>query len=801
MEEKLEENIVDKDKEFKKGIELIEKEMIKQILEFLKNGVFPNITPTSYMDSYTAVINIVDCENGMSEVLVQYYDKIILDFLAYCSKKIELESKKNFIDSFIIYTEKINILIYWMNRIFAYLDRNISNNNNKKGYKGLANIGMNFYKKNFFDKFEDNVYIEINKLIRKDRNNNAEERDKIKTILEIIKNLDYITPQIIKEKNKIKWIELEKINNYGYNKIERKYGDKWFYKYFKNETITFVKRKAELDINNMSAPEYIRAQLKYLDEENIRKIDYIPSYYHKDIDNINSIYLIRENAEEIAKKETGIPYMFKNKQFEELKKVFELFSLYPDYLDKNDEESSDNKKSKEEYIFVNKVAKVLSLNFEGYIIERGNNISNNKDISKDPKLFIPELIKLYKEMNNFILNCFSNHRTYIYTKDKSFNKLMKKRLYAKQLSNYIDFCMKNGFKGKSSEEVENILDDIIQLYKCLESKLEFQNETDNQMSNRLIRNSSLSINYEKSLISKLKQESGLIFVSKKAKMMEDLEQNQKIIDEYKQTINKGKPSNIKFNVKVISQGAWDINNSYYEKIKIPEFLDNCIEDFKEFYLQKNKERNLIWCLHLSKLDIQYLCFPKKNISVSTLPQLLTLLLLEKHKKLTIQKISEYLECKVSIILKDIPGLIFNPSFNPKGEKDKGLIIGNFNTETKEFTSNDEIEFNHKFFFEKQKFITLPLIKAKTSEQLKEEEENEKIFIKKNEEYIIQATLARIMKSRIGQITTHAWLINEVSKQIDLFRAQPQQIKENIEKLIEKNFIKRGKDLSCYEYIA
>ena len=85
--------------------------------------------------------------------------------------------------------------------------------------------------------------------------------------------------------------------------------------------------------------------------------------------------------------------------------------------------------------------------------------------------------------------------------------------------------------------------------------------------------------------------------------------------------------------------------------------------------------------------------------------------------------------------------------------------------------------------------------------MKEEEENEKIFIKKNEEYIIQATLARIMKSRIGQITTHVWLINEVSKQIDLFRAQPHQIKENIEKKKKKNFIKRGKDLSCYEYIA
>ena len=59
-----------------------------------------------------------------------------------------------------------------------------------------------------------------------------------------------------------------------------------------------------------------------------------------------------------------------------------------------------------------------------------------------------------------------------------------------------------------------------------------------------------------------------------------------------------------------------------------------------------------------------------------------------------------------------------------------------------------------------------------------------------------------MKSRIGQTTTHVWLINEASKQIDLFKAQPQQIKENIEKLIEKSIIKRSdKNRTCYEYIA
>ena len=58
-----------------------------------------------------------------------------------------------------------------------------------------------------------------------------------------------------------------------------------------------------------------------------------------------------------------------------------------------------------------------------------------------------------------------------------------------------------------------------------------------------------------------------------------------------------------------------------------------------------------------------------------------------------------------------------------------------------------------------------------------------------------------MKSRIGCTTTHVWLINEVAKQIDTFRAQPMDIKKNIEKLIEKTNIKRAEAQSCYEYIA
>ena len=60
-----------------------------------------------------------------------------------------------------------------------------------------------------------------------------------------------------------------------------------------------------------------------------------------------------------------------------------------------------------------------------------------------------------------------------------------------------------------------------------------------------------------------------------------------------------------------------------------------------------------------------------------------------------------------------------------------------------------------------------------------------------------------MKSRIGQETTHNLLVSETIKQVEnRVTAQPPIIKDNIEKLIEKNCIKRNENnKGCYEYVA
>ena len=293
-------------KDIKVAKKELEKEMIKGILEYVKNGTFPNNNPNSYVNAYTIVNSMSDVGDKESEALFDYYNKTIQKFIEDCYKTVSKENSTQLIDSFIKYTENINFLIYWMYRIFVYLDRFYTKSKNKNT---LSQNAIRLYKEYFFNPFEDDIYREVNKLIKEDRNCNQESRPKIKTILKIIYDLDLSNPQIMKENNKISWVQAGQDS-----RNETIYQDKWYENFFKLETIKFAKDKGNADIHSMSAPEYVTSQLKYLNEETIRQNEYINPKYHPKINEINHKYLIGENAEELARMDTGIPYMFTTKE-------------------------------------------------------------------------------------------------------------------------------------------------------------------------------------------------------------------------------------------------------------------------------------------------------------------------------------------------------------------------------------------------------------------------------------------------------------------------------------------------------
>ena len=758
----------EKYKDFKVVKAEVKNEMIDNIHEYLKNGTFPNKKPNAYMTAYTAVQTHADLGDKECAMLLEYHNGVIRDYIQDCLNDLSKETNVNLIDAFIKHTEHITFLSYWMNRIFCYLDRFYTK---AKCKITLAKNALTLYTENFFNQFKNNIFIEVNKLIREDRQGIREYRPKIKIVMRIIKDLDYEFPKLIKENNKISWIQ-EKENSKG---TEISIQNDWYENYFLGDTLKFSRDKGKADVQTLSAPEYIVSQLKYLDEEYERQREFINEKFHNKINDINYQNLIGDHMKEIASMDTGIKKMLETKNDVQLTNLYKLFKLYPASLVEITEE------------------------FQPYIKSRGNTLYENKELSKDPKKFIPELISLKKEMDKLVLECFENNNTFQDVKNKAFSLFMKKDVYAKQLSNYADFCMRNGFKGKSQEEIDHTLNDIIDLFKCLNSKLVFQNESNKKMSERLIKKLSLSTLSERLFITKLKQEAGVTYVSKMQEMMNDLEKNKNETESYKSMPHKGAPNGIKLDITVISQSAWEVSKKAMEKIEMPKFLKTCLDDFDAFYIKKHQGQKLLWCLGLSKVEITYLYLRNKNISVSTLPQLLSLLLLEKHGKLSLVSIAQHCGCQTSTIITDIQGLVYNPTFNPQGQPDKGLIVGTF---SKEFKETDEISINKNFTCSRMKIQTIPLPQKKSATEQKQAELEEAQIIKRYQDNILQATLTRIMKSRIGQETSHVWLVNEAAKQIDLFKAQPQQIKENIEKLIEKNVIKRNdKNRTCYDYIA
>ena len=750
--------------DFPSAREEIEKEMVISILQYLKDGVFPKDKSKSYMNAYFAVNTCADEGDQQSSQLYQYHNNIIDSYINDCYDQFERDNNNDFIDSFIHYTDHINILIYWMNIIFCYLDR---------VYtfaiidSSLAKSALNLYKVNFFNPFKAKIFIKVNKLIEEDRKGNKEYRQKIKAVMNILKCLDYEYPEIRRENNKIFWIRTKENINIG-TIIQ----DSWFNNYL-DDTKKFAKEKGNKDIRSMSSPEYIKSQLEYLGEESERQNEFINPKYHEKINDINYEYLIGNHSKEIIEKETGLKKMLKMKEYSQLTNLYKLFKLYPTSLEKIQEK------------------------LQNYIKERGNTISGNKELTRDPLKFIPLLIDLNKEIDELVKNCFENYKVFQDAKNDAFKFFMQREIYSKQLANYADHCLRSFFRGKSEQEINSILDDIIQLFKCLPSHLSFLNHYEMMMSDRLIKNLSLSEINEKNLINKLSREKGPAFVSKMNEMINDLEKNKNNKQKYKTSENKGAPNGIILDVKVISQSAWEIKNKNLEKFKLPNFLSSCLEDYEKFYLKIHPAHKLIWCLGLSKIEIEYLYLKQKQkfISISTLPQLLCLLLLEKKEKLTLGAMANLCECKPDTIVKDIQGLFFNKNF----KQNEGIIKSTSNLKIEELKETDEICINKNFSCSNLRINTKPLVKKKTEDEIKNEEEEEAKILKKKQEVIIQATIARIMKSRIGQKTPHSFLVEITAQQIDLFAAQPKQIKEMIERLIEKNVIKRKKD--CYEYIA
>ena len=135
-----------------------QKKEIKEAKKQLKEGFIDNIIKYietkencfSESDTYFKYYSIIQdfSDMGKDSELFLYHNEVIKDYLKKCFQLLSSQPEIALIDLFIKQTENINFLIYWMNRLFTYLDRFYMKEKNKGT---LSKNEMNLYKENYFN--------------------------------------------------------------------------------------------------------------------------------------------------------------------------------------------------------------------------------------------------------------------------------------------------------------------------------------------------------------------------------------------------------------------------------------------------------------------------------------------------------------------------------------------------------------------------------------------------------------------------------------------------------------------------
>ena len=140
-------------REFEKRKKEINDLMINELLIYVRKGVPPLSNANSLMKCYNIIYEYTDRLIG-SEIL-KYHNEIIKQAVNECFEKIQNLNGFQFIESFIIYTERLNYMIFQMSRIFHYISTNYLQSLEDKGsrriYKqdDVSEFSMDIYKEYF----------------------------------------------------------------------------------------------------------------------------------------------------------------------------------------------------------------------------------------------------------------------------------------------------------------------------------------------------------------------------------------------------------------------------------------------------------------------------------------------------------------------------------------------------------------------------------------------------------------------------------------------------------------------------
>lgn len=243
----------------------------------------------------------------------------------------------------------------------------------------------------------------------------------------------------------------------------------------------------------------------------------------------------------------------------------------------------------------------------------------------------------------------------------------------------------------------------------------------------------------------------------------------------------------------MTQNFWPLLN--INKLKLPEKIENCKNNFINFYNNKFQKRALFWTYFDSLTELEFKI--NKNVYILVLNTFQAAILLSFNLKdkesLNFKEIQSKLEIKDEDLKANLQNLILAKLIVKITNNE---IINQLEANNNSFNNNkllisayseDKYFINLKFKnnTKKLKIVSLP----------KNEDIIRKEKIEDDRSFAIEATIVRIMKS--VQRIHHNELINKILNQLENFKVKIHMIKKKIDNLIEREIIQRDTEDSNY----
>ena len=449
---------------------------------------------------------------------------------------------------------------------------------------------------------------------------------------------------------------------------------------------------------------------------------------------------------------------------------------------------------------VDPAADEIRLAFSAYVKATGKLLVMDEGKDKD---MVDNLLAFKEKLTTVVGHAFNKNESITNSLKDAFETFINQRQSrpAELIAKWVDGKLRGGGKGTTEEELEGDLDKVLTLFRYIQGKDVFEAFYKKDLAKRLLLGRSSSIDAEKLMISKLKQECGSQFTTKLEGMFKDIEISADINASFKQSAQarrladgssrSGGSAPAEVSVHVLTSVNWPTYPQM--EVKLPRELSTYQEAFKEHYLSKHSGRRLTWQNSLGHCMLKAV-FPgkdgresKKDLQVSLLQTIVLMLFNDDsaaNDGLTCSQIADSTgieEGELKLTLLSLAcGKYRVLQKSPKG---------------KEVEKSDSFTFNADF--------TAPLIRIKINtiqmKETKEENEatHERVF--QDRQYQVDAAIVRIMKTR--KTLSHTLLINELYNQLK-FPMKPAELKKRIESLIDREYLERdSENPQVYIYLA